>query len=112
MAPRDPAVHPAKSEASSTLDTLVLTTVNAPYKRNIDSAALQACLADARIDDWQVHVANFFTDVSTSAMLGFATAHGISRRQLAETYRAIKARTGERNPSLEAELAELAPAAR
>jgi hypothetical protein len=44
-------------------------------------------------------------------MLGFAAAHGISRHQLAEAYRITKAKTGERNPRLEVEPAELAPAA-
>jgi hypothetical protein len=73
---------------------------------------LQACLAEARIDEWQVHVATFFTHVSMNAMLGFADAHGISRHQLADAYRAMRATTGERNPRLEAELVELAPASR
>jgi hypothetical protein len=112
MAPTNTALHASSAGDSSSADVLILATVNAPYKRNIGSATLQACLAEARIDEWQVHVATFFTDVSMNAMLGFADAHRISRHQLAEAYRAMRATTGERNPRLEAELAELAPASR
>jgi hypothetical protein len=112
MAPADTTMHASSAGDSSSVDMLILATVNAPYKRNIGSATLQACLAEAKIDEWQVHVATFFTDVSMNAMLGFADAHGISRHQLADAYRVMKATTGERNPRLEAELAELAPASR
>jgi hypothetical protein len=97
---------------TSTTDQLVLATVNAPYKRDIDAATLRACLAGVKADEWQVHLATFFTDVSTAAIFVFADAHGISKDKLAEAYRAMKARTGESNPRLEAELGQLAAAPR
>jgi hypothetical protein len=95
----------------SAVDTLVLATVNAPYKRDISAAILQECIAEASFGDWRVHVATFFTDVAPDLILNFASAHGISKPRLAETYQLIKSKTGERNPELEAKLVSLAPSA-
>ena len=94
------------------VDKLVLATVNAPYKRAIDAAALQASLAKLNLDRWLVHIATFFTDVAPELVFKFADQHGISRSRLAEAYRAVKRRTGERNPNLEADLVPMAPPAR
>lgn len=97
---------------ASAADRLVLTTVNAPYKRDIDAATLEDRLMTARVDDWAVHVATFFTDVAPDLVLGFADRHGISKPKLAEAYLTMKAKTGERNPTLEAVLAPLASSPR
>lgn len=97
---------PSKRE----VDALVLGTTNAPYKRSITAAALAKSLASGRSEPWTVHVATFFTDVKPELIFEFAEAHGISRRVLASTYRALKAATGEGNPALEAILDQLAPA--
>jgi PHD/YefM family antitoxin component YafN of YafNO toxin-antitoxin module len=94
------------------VDKLVLATVNAPYKRSIDAAALRACLAGRDLDPWLVHVATFFTDVAPELVLEFAERHGISRSALAKAYRAMTRKTGERNPHLEAALVRMAPSSR
>ena len=90
------------------MDKLVLATVNAPYRRRISGPALAGCLAKAEPDDWTVHIATFFTDVSPHLVLEFAKAHDLSRSDLAKAYFAMKRRTGERNPDLEALLGSLA----
>jgi hypothetical protein len=90
------------------VDKLVLATVNAPYRRKISGRTLAACLGRAEPADWAVHVATFFTDVSPRLIQAFAAAHGLSRSDLARAYLAMRSRTGERNPDLEAELGALA----
>jgi antitoxin Phd_YefM of type II toxin-antitoxin system len=115
---REIARAPFRSDAAAlepdaiAVDKLVLATVNAPYKRAIDAAALQASLAKLNLDRWLVHIATFFTDVAPELVFKFADQHGISRSRLAEAYRAVKRRTGERNPNLEADLVPMAPPAR
>jgi hypothetical protein len=99
---------PAASEA---MDKLVLATVNAPYKREISASILAGCLAQADPGDWTVHVATFFSDLSPGLVFGFAASHGISNSKLADAYMAIKSKTGECPPDLEAELAPLATVA-
>jgi hypothetical protein len=94
------------------VDKLVLATVNAPYKRSISGAALQHCLVEVKLDDWPVHVATFFTDVTAHLVFRFADAHGISKSKLADAYLAMKAKTGEQNPALESDLVPLASSAR
>jgi excisionase family DNA binding protein len=93
------------------VDELVLGTTNAPYKKVISVAQLAKQLASSRTGPWIVHVATFFTDVRPELILKFAAIHGISRSDLAITYRAVKAATGEANPRLEAVFEQLAPAA-
>jgi hypothetical protein len=102
----------SQAEDLSAVDKLVLGTVNAPYKRSISASALQICLAKADLSDWPVHVATFFTDVSPELVFGFARNHGISKSDLAQVYLAMKAKTGESNPELEADLVPLARSAR
>ncbi len=94
------------------IDKLVLATINAPYKRNIDAATLQACLAGLKLDQWLVHIATFFTDVAPDLVFKFADQHGISRLKLAKAYLAMKRRTGEQNPKLEADLVPVASSSR
>jgi prevent-host-death family protein len=92
------------------VDDLVLGTTNAPYKRSITATALAKCLASGKNEPWTVHIVTFFTDVRPELIFEFAEMHGISRRALASSYRALKAATGEGNPALEAILDQLAPA--
>lgn len=94
------------------VDKLVLATVNAPYKRAIDAPTLQKSLTELDLDRWLVHIAAFFTDVAPELVFKFADQRGISRSKLAKAYRAVKRRTGERNPDLEADLVPMAPPAR
>jgi excisionase family DNA binding protein len=93
------------------VDELVLGTTNAPYKKAISAAQLAKHLASNRTRPWIVHLATFFTDVRPELILKFASIHGISKSDLATTYRAVKAATGEANPRLEAAFEQLAPAA-
>jgi hypothetical protein len=96
---------------ASAVDKLVLSTVNAPYKREITTLVLKECLIKAEPGTWAVHVATFFTDVSPSLILRFSESHGIPKSMLAEAYSAIKTITGESNADLEAELVRLATVA-
>jgi len=92
-------------------DGIVLATVNAPYKREIDASQLAQCLRSRDPGDWRVHVANFLTDVRPGLVIAFAERHGIGLDALADTYRDLKRATGERSHALEAALAKaLAPA--
>jgi hypothetical protein len=93
------------------VDSLVLATVNAPYKREISASKLAECLRNADAGDWLVHVATFFTDVRPAVVLAFADSHGISRGHLAAAYSAIKTETGERNLDLETVLEPMATVA-
>lgn len=113
MAPAATNAHViGAAEGFSAVDKLVLSTVNAPYKREISGAVLEECIVNARMDAWLVHVTSFFTEVTPFLIFGFASAHGISKSKLAEAYLAMKAKTGERSPDLEAELVALAPSPR
>lgn len=87
-------------------DRLVLSTVNAPYRRHIDADALASCLRSGKWGDWVVHVATFFVDVRPELAIQFAGLHEIDLRTLARTYRSIRDETGERSPAFEAELAK------
>jgi excisionase family DNA binding protein len=90
-----------RSMSRREVDELVLGTTNAPYKRSITATELTRGLASGRSETWTVHVATFFTDVKPELILKFAEMHGIPRRALASTYRAVKAATGEANAALE-----------
>lgn len=94
------------------MDKLVLSTVNAPYKRAISVVDLEECIEKINLDDWLVHIATFFTDVEPFLVLDFAAAHGISESKLAEAYWAVKVKTGEQNSDLESKLVPLASSAR
>jgi excisionase family DNA binding protein len=90
------------------VEELVLGTTNASYKRSITATELARALASGKSEPWTVHVATFFTDVKPELVLKFAEMHGISRRALASSYRAVRAATGEANPALENVLDQLA----
>ena len=96
---------------ASDVDKLVLATVNAPYRRNITVSILRECLLKADAGDWLVHVATFFTDVSSGLIFDFAASHGISKSRLAQAYLAMKIKTGEFNLDLEDTLVPLATVA-
>jgi excisionase family DNA binding protein len=95
--------RPPRDRSISTreVDALVLGTTNAPYKKSITAAELAKGLSSGKSEPWTVHIATFFTDVKPELILEFAKAHGISRRVLGSTYRAVKTATGEANPALE-----------
>jgi hypothetical protein len=99
------------AEDPAGVDMLVLSTVNAPYRRSIGAATLAECLAKAELGDWEVHIANFFTSVRPKLVLEFAAFHLISKANLARASYSMKSATGLRNPDLEIALGSLAPVA-
>jgi len=105
-------VEPGLGPDALAVDKLVLATVNAPYRRSIDATTLRDCLATLDLDQWLVHVATFFTDVTPQLVFKFGDRHGISRSKLARAYRAVKRKTGERNLDLEADLGAMASSSR
>lgn len=100
-----------RSPSVREIDDLVLGTTNAPYRRSIRAKELTNALKSGESGQWTVHVATFFTDVRPELVLEFAKLHGISRRELASAYGAVKETTGETNPALENLLEHLAPTA-
>jgi hypothetical protein len=100
----------ARKMTTKQVDALVLSTVNAPYRRMIDAAVLAGCLAKAEAGKWSAHLATFFTEVSPDLVLAFAAAHDLSKSELAHAYLATKRRTAERNEDLEARLGSVATA--
>jgi len=86
------------------IDSIVLGTVNAPFRRSIDAATLSECLRTRVPGEWIVQVAAFFTDVRPELVLEFAKRHGIETADLARTYRVVSDVSGERNPELEKRL--------
>lgn len=95
----------------SSIDNLVLGTVNAPWKRAIDADLLAQKVATSDPTGWLPHVATFFGEVSPVLVVEFARIHGIAPAILARSYRQVKVLTGERNRSLEAEFSKRAQAA-
>lgn len=87
---------------SRKIDNLVLGTVNAPWRRQIDAATLAALIVAGDIDTWLPHLTTFFTEVRAELALAFADQHSIPRADLCATYDAIRLKTGETSPALEA----------
>jgi hypothetical protein len=91
------------------VDRLVLNTVNAPWRRQIDALALTACLEGARpMGRWSEHVRTFFEDVPREAMFRFFVAHRISPRAVLCSYRNLVSPSKHAHGDLEDWLAELA----
>lgn len=61
------------------VDSLVLATVNAPYSKKLDAAALAECLrAPASMRTALGPMSSFFYDVDIDLQRQFALSHGIS----------------------------------
>jgi hypothetical protein len=77
----------------------VLTTVNAPYSKKLDEAALVACLHDL---DAAKHacgpISSFLGDVTPDLQEAFAAAHGIPKEELAAFAKAFSDWSGEAYP--------------
>lgn len=93
------------------VDSLVLGTVNASFKKALDAETLALSIKKADVETWMSHVATFFLEVKAHLVIAFAKAHGITIAALKATYDKIKALTGETNKALDAELSGLAIAA-
>ncbi|WP_271502408.1 hypothetical protein [Bradyrhizobium sp. CCBAU 11357] len=90
------------------VDQLVLGTINAPYRRTINSTDLVACLMSRDWQNWIAHVVTFFTEVRPELVLQFARLHAIPIRDLVAAYHAMTSATGETNPALERAFERLA----
>lgn len=83
----------------------VFTTINAPYRRQIDEAELVGCLLGDEIPDPFVgHVWGFFGEVPVEDQLAFAACHDISARALQEKAKQFSIRTGAHFPILDREI--------
>jgi hypothetical protein len=98
----------SRASAPDDVDQLVLGTINAPYRRTINSTDLVARLTSRDWQNWIAHVVTFFTEVRPELVLQFARLHAIPIRDLAAAYRSMKLATGEANPALERALERLA----
>ena len=88
-------------------DRLVLGTVNASWKWEIDAGTLAAIIQTGETDEWLCHLATFFSEVSASLILDFAEGHGIDMATLATSYAKVKSLTNEFNTDLEASFAAM-----
>jgi len=68
---------------TKTMQTAILTTVNAPYQTMLDADAL--ALAISQHDIKLAQVGSFLTETPVDAQIAFAEAHGVSKAELEET---------------------------
>ncbi|MDA0664787.1 MAG: hypothetical protein O3B08_18410 [Proteobacteria bacterium] len=77
----------------------VLTTVNAPYSKQLDEAGLVHCLKDtAAAKSMPGHMSSFFGEVAPDAQMEFATSHGIPAEALAGAAKTFASYSGESYP--------------
>ena len=86
------------------VEAIVLSVVNAPYKQAITAPMLAGCLSRGSLGAWPAHIVTLFTEVDVELILAFAGGHAISKQRLGEAYAAMKTKTGETNPEIEAAL--------
>jgi hypothetical protein len=78
---------------------LVLTTVNAPYREQLDAQTLAHCLLDlAAAKQMSGHVSSFFGEIEPALQLEFAQLFNITKAQLAASAKAFAAYSGESYP--------------
>jgi hypothetical protein len=78
---------------------LVLTTVNAPYRRQLSAHELAECLQDREAAKAVPgHMSSFFGEVEPVLQEAFARAFGISKLELANAAKAFAAYSGEAYP--------------
>jgi len=73
--------------------TLLLTTVNAPYRTYLDGDALALALSTGDIKQGQVN--SFFTETTPEDRKAFAEHHGISEAVLAATAKSFARWSGQ-----------------
>ena len=79
--------------------TLVLTTVNAPYSKQLDAQGLAACLLDPEAAKAAPgHMSSFFGEVSLKLQIEFASSSSITEQQLAAAAKAFAIYSGESYP--------------
>jgi hypothetical protein len=78
---------------------LVLTTVNAPYSKQLDAQELACCLLDpSAAKAAPGHMSAFFGEVSPTLQIAFAGLCNISERQLKDAAKAFAMYSGESYP--------------
>jgi hypothetical protein len=78
---------------------IVLTTVNAPYSKQLDAEGLAHCLLDqAAAKAFPGHMSSFFGEVNPALQVGFASLFNISEQQLGAAAKAFAAYSGESYP--------------
>jgi hypothetical protein len=78
---------------------LILTTVNAPYRRQLSAQELAECLLDhAKAKAAPGHMSTFFGEVDPALQADFASQFGISQVQLAASAKTFAAYSGEFYP--------------
>lgn len=81
---------------------LVLTTVNAPYRRKLSARELANCLLDERAAEATPgHMSSFFGDVAPALQIDFAAEFGIAKGRLTASAKAFAAYSGESYPLAE-----------
>ena len=75
---------------------LVLTTVNAPYSKQLDAQELAHCLLDqAAAKAAPGHMSSFFGEVDPASQVGFASLFEFTVPELAAAAKAFSAYSGE-----------------
>ena len=78
---------------------LVLTTVNAPYSKQLNAQELAHCLLDyAAAKAVPGHMSSFFGEVKPELQLAFADLFSITHAQLAAAAKAFSSYSGEHYP--------------
>ena len=78
---------------------LVLTTINAPYSKQLDAQELAFCLLHPDAAKTAPgHMSSFFGEVSPKLQIEFASACSISRQQLTAAAKAFAKYSGESYP--------------
>lgn len=78
---------------------LVLTTVNAPYSRQLDAHELAHCLLDQTAAKAAAgHMSSFFGEVKPELQVGFANTFNIGVQQLSAAAKAFASYSGESYP--------------
>jgi len=89
-----------RSAAATTV--LVLATVNAPYREQLDAQCLAKCLCDhAAAKAKPGQVSSFFGEVAPELQIAFARLFGISHAELAAAAKAFAIYSGESYPLAE-----------
>jgi hypothetical protein len=79
--------------------TSILTTVNAPYRQQLEAQELADCLLDpAAAKAVPGHMSSFFGEVAPEQQIAFAHFFNITTEQLVAAARAFAAYSGESYP--------------
>ncbi|WP_159949971.1 hypothetical protein [Rhizobium sp. 18065] len=85
------------------IDSLVLSTVNAPYSKKLDASALVTCILDAVQSKAAAGpMSSFFYEVSPKLQMEFAKAHGVSIAVLLNAAASFDAWSGQKSQLLAA----------